>query len=186
MTKALPGVVTFAKATQKIAQDELRTGLMTIGKAWGVDIAQNVGEEMLQESNTTLGLALSQYMMEAPNPNTVDGLKVLAKTMGTKEYQERMAETAVQTAMNVWLMPLASSAGSFAANRTITQLEQSAAKKRANGWYTEEEKQTKAYQDEAKKVLPYTVEVLAKDAVDNKSEDSVKGLTAVVAILEEV
>ena len=186
MVKAVPGVNDLAKRTTSLAKNELSKKLLKIGTAYGVDLGGNVLEEMLQESNTNLGATLSMYMQEAPNPNTEEGLKLLTKTMTSEEHLARVAESGIQAAMSMWLMPIGSSAGSFAVNRTITQLEQSAAKKVANGWYTEEEKQTKAYQDEAKKVLPYTVEVLDKDAVDNKSEDSVKGLAAVVTILEEV
>ena len=186
MVKAVPGVNELAKRTTGLAKKELSKKLLQIGTAYGVGLGGNVLEEMMQESNTNLGATLSTYMQEAPNPNTAEGLSLLAKTMTSEEHIARVGESGIQAAMSMWLMPIGSSVGGYAVNRTITQLEQSAARKKANGWYSEEEKQTKAYQDEAKKVLPYTVDVLAKDAVENKSEASVKGLVGIDTILEEV
>ena len=86
----IPGTAVARNKAFDLVKNEFQKKALRALTAYGVNLGTNAIEEMVQENNTSLGMELGRYLQEAPNPNTLEGLKVLGKTMTSKEHIDRV------------------------------------------------------------------------------------------------
>lgn len=181
----LPGASLVKDTALKNVRSEMVNKIAKTVAAYGINLSNNMLQEAAQESTTYLGGVLSEYMQNAPNPNTIDGLKLLSKTMTTDEYIKRVGDSAIAAAESMWLLPI----GTGLAKAGTNQLAEAQTKlKQSKGYYTEEDTYTDAYIQEQKKILldeNSPVNILIEQANKN-NPDSINYLIALEPLIEGI
>lgn len=185
----IPGASAVGQKAMGMAQSEAKKKIARGMAAYGVNLAENVVEEMVQESNTYMGMELSKYLQDAPNPNTLGGLQALANTMTKGEYYERVGESGIQAVRSMWLMPIATGAARQSIRAASAQAETKARQKAAKGWYDNQDTKTQAFIDEQKKVVlddNGAIDTLANEVKATRNEKSIRYLVAMEPMLDDM
>lgn len=140
---AIPGVTELVENGSKMAQKQLVKEITKVMANYGVDLGSNVIEEMAQAGTAELGLELSRYLQDTPNPRTIDGLKVLGKTMTKKDFWDTVLEEGYGALQSMWLSPIVSSAGRVTVNQTLKGMANTAEKAQITKQLDLEERQTR-------------------------------------------
>jgi hypothetical protein len=180
----LPGASVAKDLAMKKVNSEMTKKILKTAAAYGINLSSNMLQEAAQESTTMLGLTLSDYMQNAPNPNTLDGLKELKKTMTSDEYLRRVGDSAIGAAESMWLLPIGSGLIKTGTNQI---LEGKAKIKQSKGFYTAEDVETDAYVQEQKKLLlddGGVIDTLSEAVIKESNATGLKYLTALEPMVE--
>lgn len=116
---AIPGLSSLVENGAKMAQKELVKEATKVITNYGIDLGANVLEEMAQGGVTELGLGLSRYLQDTPDPSTIGGLQALGKTMASEDFRNVLLEEGYGALQSMWLSPIVSSAGRVAMDKSM-------------------------------------------------------------------
>ena len=116
---AIPGVSDLVGNAKKMALKEFTKKAIKVVGNYGVDLASEVFEEMAQAGVSEMGLELGKYLQDAPDPSTIEGLKVLGKTMTSEDFRDTVLNEGYHALQSMWLTPILSEAGRTGVNQTM-------------------------------------------------------------------
>ena len=140
---AIPGVADLANGITKKVKSELVKEVGAVLKNYGKDLTANAIEEMLQGGMTELGMGLSQYMQDTPDPSTVGGLQALKKTMTSERFKDVLLEEGYGALQSMWLSPILSSAGQTVMHQSVQGMVEVADTKRVTEHFNAEQEYRK-------------------------------------------
>ena len=187
----IPGVANLLDNGKKLAGKEFTKQLTKVAANYGIDLLGNALEESAQEATGLMGLELSKYLENAPNPNTLEGLKVLAKTFDKEDYRERVIQSGMDALQSMWLSPIVSSGvrqgASMGVNSAITKSQS----KKVNGYYTAEDRQSQEFNDAQKKMLltdteENQIDLMIKDYNESRDERTLAAMVTTEQVLDAI
>lgn len=187
----IPGVANLLDNGKKLAGKEFTKQLTKVAANYGVDLLGNALEESAQEATGLMGLELSKYLENAPNPNTLEGLKVLAKTFDKEDYRERVIQSGIDALQSMWLSPIVSSGVRQGASMSVNSAITKSQSKKVNGYYTAEERQSQEFNDAQKKMLltdteENQIDLLIKDYNESRDERTLAAMVTTEQVLDAI